>query len=177
MLRRLFLLSSICCLTAALAQGPPPPVHTHLKVGDMAPDFTLRSTSNQMVKISDFRGKSNVVLAFYPAAFTGGCTKEMTAYGADVAKFEAQGAKVFGVSTDNVFSQQYWATEVLKVDVEMLSDFNKEVSKQYGILMPQGMASRTTFIVDTAGKIQFIEEGNDAIDIATELTACSRLKK
>lgn len=48
------------------------PVHTHLKEGDMAPDFTLRSTAGQMVKLSDFRGKSNVVLAFFPAAFTGG---------------------------------------------------------------------------------------------------------
>ncbi len=56
----------------AIAQAPQTPPKTHLKVGDMAPDFTLPSTSGQQVKLSDFRGKKTVVLAFFPAAFTGG---------------------------------------------------------------------------------------------------------
>jgi peroxiredoxin len=57
---------------ASLFAQQPPPQHTHLKVGDTAPDFTLPDTSNKPVKLSDFRGKKNVVLAFFPAAFTGG---------------------------------------------------------------------------------------------------------
>src|SRR6476469_8633246 len=85
---------------------------THLKVGDTAPDFTLPSTAGKPVKLSDFRGQKNVVLAFYPAAFTGGCTKEMTAYGSDLAKFESADTQVFGVSTDNSPSQKKFAEEV-----------------------------------------------------------------
>ena len=68
---------------------------TTLKVGDMAPDFTLPSTAGQPVKLSDFRGKKNVVLAFYPAAFTGGCTKEMQAYQFNLSKFEGADTQVF----------------------------------------------------------------------------------
>jgi len=62
---------SLLAAAALFGQAMQPP-HTHLKVGDMAPDFTLRSTTGETVKLSDFRGKSVVVLAFYPAAFTGG---------------------------------------------------------------------------------------------------------
>ena len=71
-MRKLFILLAGALLPAALfAQAPQTP-HTNLKVGDMAPDFTLASTAGGAVKLSDFRGKANVVLAFFPAAFTGG---------------------------------------------------------------------------------------------------------
>lgn len=165
-------------LTAPLwgqAQTPP---KTHLKVGDMAPDFTLPSTTGQPVKLSDFKGKKNVVLAFYPAAFTGGCTKEMQGYQLNLEKFEGTDAQVFGISTDNTPSQRRFA-EDLKVTFPMLSDFAKrEVSKQYGVLMPErGIANRATFVVDKEGRIQHIEEGSAAVDVTGAATACSRLKK
>ncbi len=67
----LFLLGGLLCAGAFAQQGITPP-HTHLKVGDMAPDFTLTSTTGEKVTLSSFRGKANVVLAFFPAAFTGG---------------------------------------------------------------------------------------------------------
>ncbi|MEP6539923.1 MAG: peroxiredoxin [Bryobacteraceae bacterium] len=158
-----------------LAQAPAPP-KTHLKVGDVAPDFTLPSTQGKPVKLSDFRGKKNVVLAFYPAAFTGGCTKEMTAYGSDLAKFETADTQVFGVSTDNSPSQKKFA-ESVNATFPMLSDFNKrEVSKDYGVLMAdRGIANRATFVIDKEGKIQHIEEGSAAVDISGAMTACSRL--
>jgi peroxiredoxin len=70
MTRGKFLLAAACSAAAAYAQSAPP--KTHLKVGDTAPDFTLPSTTGKPVKLSDFRGKKNVVLAFFPAAFTGG---------------------------------------------------------------------------------------------------------
>src|ERR1022692_2614124 len=79
---------------------------TNLKVGDMAPDFTLPSTAGKPVTLSDFRGKSAVVLAFFPAAFTGGCTKEMLAYQASLAKLEGVETQVFGISADNTPSQK-----------------------------------------------------------------------
>lgn len=155
------------------AQAPP---KTHLKVGDTAPDFTLPSTAGKPVKLSDYRGKKNVVLAFYPAAFTGGCTKEMTAYGSDLAKFETADTQVFGVSTDNSPSQKKFA-ESVNATFPMLSDFTKrEVSKDYGVLMAdRGVANRATFVIDKEGKIQHIEEGTAAVDINAALTACSRL--
>ena len=158
-----------------LAQAPAPP-KTHLKVGDTAPDFTLPSTQGKPVKLSDFRGKKNVVLAFYPAAFTGGCTKEMTAYGADLAKFETADTQVFGVSTDNSPSQKKFG-ESVNATFPMLSDFTKrEVSKEYGVLMAdRGIANRATFVIDKEGKIQHIEEGTAAVDITGAMTACSRL--
>ena len=66
----------------------------------MAPDFTLPATTGDKVTLSSFRGKAPVVLAFFPAAFTGGCTKEMLAYQANFSKFEGAATKVFGVSGD-----------------------------------------------------------------------------
>src|SRR5688572_9453249 len=95
-------------MTMVMGQAPP---KTHLKVGDVAPDFTLPSTAGKPVTLSEFRGKKNVVLAFYPAAFTGGCTKEMTSYGSNLAKFEGMEAQVFGISTDNTPSQRVFAEQ------------------------------------------------------------------
>src|SRR6267378_1627032 len=102
-MKRLSLLFVYSGLAALLvAQAPPP--KTHLEVGDMAPDFELPSIKDGKagkVKLSDFRGKKNVVVAFFPAAFTGGCTKEMSGYQANSTKFEGADTEVFGVSADN----------------------------------------------------------------------------
>jgi len=172
--KRRFALVLIAALPL-LAQAPP---HTQLKVGDMAPDFTLPSTTGKNVTLSEFRGKKNVVLAFYPAAFTGGCTKEMTAYGQSLDKFETSDTQVFGISTDNTPSQKVFADQV-KATFPMLSDFaRREVTKSYGVLMPdRGIANRATFVVDKEGRIQHIEEGTQAVDISGAAMACSRLKK
>ncbi len=151
---------------------------TQLKVGDTAPDFTLPSTHGGTVALSEFRGKQNVVLAFYPAAFTGGCTKEMQAYQLNLGKFEGAETQVFGLSTDNVPSQRKFAEE-LGVKFPMLSDFLKrDVSTQYGVLNEaRGVSNRTTFVVDKEGVIQHVEEGRSAVDVMGAANACSRLKK
>src|SRR5215467_10004504 len=99
-MKRLSLLF-VCSGLAALLVAQAPPPMTHLKVGDMAPDFELPSTQGKKVKLSDFRGKKNVVVAFFPAAFTGGCTKEMSGYQANCTKFEGADTEVLGVSADN----------------------------------------------------------------------------
>ena len=101
----------------------------------------------------------------------------MKAYQADIAKFEAAGAKVFGVSTDNTPSQSEWGKKE-GIQVPILSDFkDREVSKAYGVLTPNGVSARTTFVIDADGKIQHIEDGAAAIEHAGALAACSRLKK
>ena len=175
MIRRFMLV--VAAALPMLAQPPAPP-KTHLKVGDAAPDFTLPSTAGKPVTLSSFRGQKNVVLAFYPAAFTGGCTKEMTAYGKSLNQFETADTQVFGISTDNTPSQKVFADQV-GATFPMLSDFSKrEVAKTYGVLMPErGIANRATFVVDKEGKIQHIEEGSQAVDISGAAMACSRLKK
>ena len=176
-MRLKFLAMTILGVCSLAAQTATPP-KTQLKVGDVAPDFTLPSTAGGTVKLSDFRGKKNVVLAFYPAAFTGGCTKEMQAYQLGLDKFETADTQVFGISTDNTPSQKRFA-EDLKVAFPMLSDFaSRNVAKEYGVLIAErGIANRATFVVDREGRIQHIEEGSGAIDISGAANACSRLKK
>jgi peroxiredoxin len=164
-------------LAAALALSAQAPQagKTSLKVGEMAPDFQLSSSTGKPIKLSDFRGKQTVVLAFFPAAFTGGCTKEMTAYTAEINKFKQAGAQVLAISTDNQPTLNHWAGE-LKSDYPYLSDFQRKVSAEYGVLIPErGIANRTTFVIDKNGKIQHIDEGNAAVDISGAATACSRL--
>jgi peroxiredoxin len=176
---------SILFVSAALAgslsaqnaaqQGAQPP-KTNLKVGDMAPDFTLLSTAGKPVTLSDFRGKSAVVLAFFPAAFTGGCTKEMLAYQASLAKLEGVETPVFGISADNTPSQKAFA-EKLSLTFPLLSDFAKrQVAADYGVLIAdRGLANRATFVIDKDGRIQHIEEGAGAIDPTGAEMACARI--
>ncbi len=150
---------------------------THLKVGDLAPEFTLPSTTGSDFTLSDFRGKKNVVLAFFPKAFTSGCTKEMTAYQAGIGEFSGVEAQVLAVSTDKVDTLKRWSTE-LKASFPMLSDANRKVSGQYGVLAGVlGFANRTTFVIDTEGRIQHIEEGSAALDPTGAATACKRITK
>jgi peroxiredoxin len=146
-----------------------------LKVGDMAPDFALPSTAGKEIRLSDFRGNRVVILAFFPAAFTGGCTKEMKGYQANLEKVAGVGAQVLGISTDNLPSLQRWAQE-LNLEFPLLSDFSRKVSAAYGVLNEtRGTASRTTFVIDKEGRIQHIIQGSEAIDPSGAIAACSRL--
>lgn len=170
-------LISAVLVPGLFGQAAQPP-RTHLKVGDTAPDFDLPSTKGGRVKLSELRGKSPVVLAFFPAAFTGGCTKEMLAYQASLSKFQGHTAQVFGISGDNTPSQGEFAKQ-LKLEFPLLSDFaTREAMAAYGVLMPgRGLANRATFVVDAAGKIAHIEEGSAAVDISGAEMACSRLTR
>lgn len=172
--RMAFVLSLASASLFAQAAAPP---KTHLKVGDTAPAFTLSSSQGKPVTLSDFRGKKSVVVAFFPAAFTGGCSKEMAGYQSEFANFQDTGAEVLAISTDNQPTLNHWATEHLKASYPMLSDFQRKVSAEYGVLIPdRGVANRTTFVVDKEGKIQHIEEGSAAVDVSGAATACARLK-
>ena len=171
----MFKLSALC-VALALAVCVPAMAATHLKVGDKAPNFTLPSTHGDSVELASFLGKENVVLAFYPAAFTGGCTKEMQAYQFNIDKFSGTKTTVFGVSTDNTPSQRKFSEE-LGVQFAMLSDFrDRGVSKTYGVLNEErGVSNRATFVIDTKGVIQHVEEGASAVDVMSAADACSRL--
>jgi peroxiredoxin len=102
----------------------------------------------------------------------------MTAYQAGIAKFGDANAEVFAISTDNLPTLRHWAEEHLKVSFPLLSDFMRKVSESYGVLNPErGVASRTTFVVDTEGKIQHIDFDAGAMDPTGAVTACSRVQK
>lgn len=101
----------------------------------------------------------------------------MTAYQAGIAKFTDANSEVFAISTDNLPTLRHWTEEHLKTSFPLLSDFQRKVAGSYGVLMPNGMASRTTFVIDDEGKIQHIEADKAAIDPTGAVTACSRIRK
>lgn len=101
----------------------------------------------------------------------------MAGYQAGISQFTSAEAQILGVSSDNQPTLNHWAGE-LKAEYPLLSDFMRKVSASYGVLIPErGIANRVTFVIDTEGKIQHIDEGSAAIDITNAATACSRLKK
>lgn len=168
----LWVLLSLTLATGLMAQGVP---KTHLKVGEVAPDFTLPATTGDDISLSDFRGQKTVVLGFFPAAFTGGCTREANAYTRGVQKFEEAGAQVLMVSTNALPTLRHWVAE-LGSTFPMLSDFQRTVAETYGVLNKEsGFANRTTFVIDRDGRIQHIEEGAEAVDPNSALEACTRV--
>ena len=123
------------------------------KVGELAPDFTLPSTSGEKVTLSSFRGRQNVLLAWFPLAFTSVCTNEMCSFWEDDAKFADAGTKVFGVSVDHTASQRAFQEKAgFKTDV--LSDFKREVSRLYGVLIEDSnFSKRAYFLIDRDGRL------------------------
>jgi len=127
-----------------------------LKVGDEAPDFELRSHRGGTVKLSDFRGKRQVVVAFHPLAFTPVCAAQMCAYEADLSRLDAADAAVLGISVDAQPTKSAWAQTLGNISFDLLSDFHPhgDVAQKYGVYRAkEGIAERAIFVVDRAGKI------------------------
>jgi peroxiredoxin len=102
----------------------------------------------------------------------------MKAYQSGIANFEASETAVFGISTDFTASQGYWAKEVLKLTFPLLSDHSRTVAKDYGVLLPMGLASRATFVIDKEGKIvEIIENMKWDVHATGAETVCKRIKK
>lgn len=128
---------------------------TQIKVGDTAPDFTLKDQNGQDVSLSDFRGDKAVVLVFYPFAFSGICTGELGEIRDNLAAFESDEVQVLAISCDPMFSLRAWADKE-GYFFPLLADFwpHGEVAKSYGVFHEQGgMPIRGTFLVDTDGKV------------------------
>ncbi|MEM3939733.1 MAG: peroxiredoxin [Saccharolobus sp.] len=131
-----------------------------VEIGEKAPEVELVDTELKKVKVpSDFKGKV-VVLAFYPAAFTSVCTKEMCTFRDSMAKFNEFNAVVLGVSVDPPFSNKAFK-EHNKLNFTILSDFNREAVKMYGvagelpILKGYILAKRSVFVIDRNGIIRY----------------------
>ncbi|MBK8876736.1 MAG: redoxin domain-containing protein [Bacteroidia bacterium] len=140
-----------------------------LQKGQQAPDFTLYNTLKQPVQLSSLKG-AKVVLLFFPAAFTGTCTKELCSVRDDLSWYNNVNAKVFGISTDAVFSLIRYKAEQ-NLNFELLSDFNKTVCEAYGsqydtfILDMKGVAKRSAFVIDETGVVVYAEVLDSAGDI------------
>jgi peroxiredoxin len=123
--------------------------------GQPAPDFTLPSTAGTDVTLSSFRGKENVLVAFFPAAFSGVCTAEMCALSEDYSQFQSAGARVLPISVDGLHSLKAFK-EKERMRVDLLSDFFRRTALEYGVLAEEkGTARRSYFLVDKQGVLRW----------------------
>ncbi len=131
-----------------------------VEVGQAAPDFSLYDTERQKRSLSEFKGK-NVVLAFFPGAFTGVCTAEMCTLRDRIDQYNSMNAQVIGITVDPPFSQKVWIDQN-NVTYPFLSDFNREVVNKYDVALPnmgtmEGYvaAKRAVFVLDKEGIIRY----------------------
>lgn len=129
-----------------------------LKVGDKAPEFSLVGSDGKTYALADFKGKQSVVLAWFPKAFTGGCTKECKSIGASSAKLKPLGIAYFTASVDTPELNKKFA-ESLALDYPILSDPDKKVAMAYGVVHGERkFAERWTFYIDKEGVIKAIDK-------------------
>ena len=183
-------------VATAMAQGPnpnaAPAVPTVVKVGDMAPDFSMPGTDGKTHKLSDYRGKQAVVIAWFPRAFTQGCTIECKSLAENGDKIQKYDVAYFMASTDPIEENIKFAkatsvklgdrvVEKKEADFPMLSDADKTVATKYGVINARGVANRWTFYIDKTGKVAAIETvvrpETSAEDMLAKLEALKIAKK
>ncbi len=163
---------SILIALCALALGGNA-VAEEVKVGDEAPDFQLAGSDGRTYKLSDFAGKQAVVIAWFPAAFTQGCTiecKSLAEHGADIKKYDVA---YFMASVDPIEGEKgnKAFAEAHKADFPLLSDPTKKTAEAYGVLNARGMANRWTFYIGKDGKIAYIEKAVKPATSAEDMAA------
>jgi thioredoxin-dependent peroxiredoxin len=133
--------------------------HVELAEGSDAPDFTMRDNHGKTIRLSDLKGKSDVVVYFYPEDFTPGCTAEATEFTRDYKKFRDAGIEIVGISPDDEDSHEKFR-EKMGIPYPLVADTENKVSKKYGVYGLKSFmgrqymgVNRSTFIVDNKGKI------------------------
>jgi peroxiredoxin Q/BCP len=174
-----------------MAQAPAPaqaPPAVDLKVGDMAPDFTLPGTDGKTHKLSDYRGKQAVVIAWFPKAFTQGCTIECKSLAANGDKLKMYELAYFMASVDPLAENIKFAkatsvtlqgrgggpatvVEKSEADFPMLSDESKSVATAYGVLNRGGLSNRWTFYIDKNGRIAAVDKAVQPATSAEDMIA------
>ena len=176
--------AAMCALSLAAV----PARAQELKVGDMAPDFTLQGTDGKTHRLSEYRGKQAVVVAWFPKAFTQGCTIECKSLAENGDKIRMYDVAYFMASVDNIEDNTKFAkatsvtlqgrggastvVEKKEADFPMLADPTKEVATKYGVLMAQApLANRWTFYIDKSGKIVAIDTKINPATSAEDMVA------
>lgn len=140
-----------------------------IQIGQPAPDFTLRDTEKQKVTLSEQKGK-NVLLLFYPAAFTGVCTTELCGVRDNLTFYNNTNAQVYGISVDSLFAQGKFKSE-LNLNFPLLSDFNKTASRAYETIYEHwfndmdGVSKRSAFVIDKDSIVRYAEVLENAGDV------------
>jgi len=129
------------------------------QIGETAPDFRLPDQNNDFYSLSEFRGRFNIVLAFYPGDFTPVCSVQIPNYKKDKEKFDKYDAAVMGISVDSVDCHKAWAKTFGDLNFPLLSDFwpHGEVAAKYGLLSEHGYAKRGIFAIDKKGIIRYVD--------------------
>ena len=149
-----------------------------IETGKPAPDFTLFDTDKKKLTLSELKGK-NVLLLFFPQAFTSTCTKELCSVRDDISRYSNTNAQVLGISVDSVFTLKKYK-EDQHYNFPLLSDFNKEVSALYDtlytewILEMKGVSKRSAFVIDKQGIVRYAEVLDNAGDVP-DFEAINRL--
>ena len=157
-------------MTGTQLQNPP-------QAGDVAPEFTAASTSGSEVSLSSFRGRRNVLLAFFPLAFTGTCTKELVCFTEDFDQFAGNGVEILPISVDSTASLREFKNK-LQMKTELLSDFKRDISREYGVLNEDRFYSnRAYFLIDKEGRVRWshIEDKNGERRENSEILAAIKL--
>lgn len=141
--------------------------------GDAAPEFALPASDGRTYRLSDFRGRKAVVIAWFPKAFTGGCTTECRSLGASNAAIVRSGVQCFAASVDAPATNAEFAA-ALELPYPILSDQTKDTARAYGVLGPSGFSARWTFYIGADGRIldidQQVRAASHGSDVAARLT-------
>ncbi len=134
-----------------------------IETGQQAPGFTLFDSEKNKINLSDYAGKKNVLLLFFPLAFTSVCTEELCSIRDNIAKYDNLNTQVFGISVDSVYALAKYK-EIQQYNYPLLSDFNKEVSSAYETIYEsfsnmemKGVSKRSAFIIDKQGVVRYAE--------------------
>jgi thioredoxin-dependent peroxiredoxin len=164
-MRKWWMLATLVAMMGAM------PVETSgPNVGDLAPDFTLQASDGKTYKLSDFRGKQAVVVAWFPRAFTQGCTIECKSLAENGHLIRKYDVTYFMASVDPIEDNTRFAAEQ-NADFPLLSDPKKEVAAAYGVLSERGFASRWTFYIDKNGRIAAIDKAVKPATSAEDMAA------
>jgi peroxiredoxin (alkyl hydroperoxide reductase subunit C) len=128
-----------------------------LAPGSIAPDFRLKNFDGTDVSLSQFRGRKNVLLAFFPLAFTPVCSCQVPSYRDDLAKFESLDCQPVAIGISSVPAHKAWVESLGGVSIPVLSDFypHGEVARKYGVLREEGFPERALFLIDREGAIRY----------------------
>jgi len=151
-----------------------------IAVGQTAPDFTLKNQYDKEVELSDFKGKKNVVLMFYPLDWSPTCTQEHVCFVNDMKKFDTLDAEVLGISVDSAWSHKAYA-EKMGIKYSLLADFQPRgaVADKYGVFLPdKGITGRAIAIVNKDGKVAWVKNYDIPVvpDVAEVASALQQVK-